>query len=88
MTVDKTELVKQAYAYGCSVALTEVGYDKKTAEETAVKLAEESPSHAKSDRLKEAYAQGAAKALKEAGYKDEEITPLATKLAEAQNVRF
>ena len=38
--MDKAELIKQAYAYGCSVALKEAGYQQEIVEDTAVKLAQ------------------------------------------------
>lgn len=92
MTVDRTELIKQAYAYGCSVALSEVGYDRKTAEETAVKFAAEAPVHIgvpqSTTRVKQAYVWGAAQALKEAGYSAAESNQLALKLAEVESARF
>lgn len=39
--MDKVAMIKQAYAYGVSVALQEIGYDARTAQDAGIKLAED-----------------------------------------------
>jgi hypothetical protein len=39
--MDKVAMIKQAYAYGASVALQELGYDIRTAQDAGVKIAED-----------------------------------------------
>ncbi len=82
MSATKDERIKQAYAYGSSIALQEVGFDQKTAEETGVELTKEASAvPAPSTRVKQAYAFGAARALAESGYDRETAVALAAELA-------
>ena len=71
MVAKSDDRSKQAYAYGSSIALAELGFDGDEAREVATKLASEAiaPSDA---RVKEAYAIGVAQAMQDAGVTPQE----------------
>ncbi len=66
MTAERDDRIKQAYAYGSSIALAELGFESEEATQMATKLASEAVAPADA-RLQAAYAQGVERAKKEAG---------------------
>jgi len=80
MTAHRDERIKQAYAYGAAVALTEIGVEEKVAEDEAIAFANRVQPGGVSEMQKKAYFEGVSLALQQRG--------LTVKTAEATALKW